>query len=89
MGEGLEIDICVARESNLVAVAAKTSPAVVNQRAAVNALVLHVVIIYMVAPECLAEAVETVVGKLLLPVEPPEVYTLLSRTRIMFLKNDL
>lgn len=84
----LEIYIGVAREADLIAVTAKSAPTVVNQGATVGTAVLHIVEIHMVAPKCLAEAVDAVVCQFLLPVEPPEVNTLgLARTHDMLEKR--
>lgn len=75
-GKSGECDEGVAGESDLITVAAKTSPTMEYDGATIGTGLLHVVEEYMVAPECLAEPVDAVIGELLLPVEPPEVYTL-------------
>ena len=56
--------------------ASQASPAVEYNGAAVGAVRFHVVVENMVAPECLAETVGIGACEILLPVEPPEVYTL-------------
>ena len=67
----------VAGEADGVAVTAQSAPAVEYQRAMVGTVHSHVVIEHMVAPEGLAESLHIFAGEVLLPVQPPEVHTLL------------
>ena len=74
VGECGEGGVCVAGEADGVAVAAHSSPAVVDDGSELWAVLLHVVVEDVVAPEGLAESFHAWVGEVLLPVEPPEVY---------------
>ena len=70
--EALPSDVGVAREAYLIAVVAKSAPAVIEHRALFS-LALHVAEPDVVAPECVAQPRHFFVGEPLLPVEPPEV----------------
>ncbi len=60
----------------MIAVAAQSSPTVEDYRTAVGPVMFHFIEKHVVAPECLTEAVDERACEILLPVEPPEVYTL-------------
>ncbi len=66
----------VAGEANLIAVAAQTTPSVVNHRTAVGTVLVHFIKEHMVAPEGLTQVGSMLAGKPLLPIEPPEVHAL-------------
>ncbi len=54
----------------------ETTPTMEYYRATVRAVGCHIIVEYMVAPECLSETACIGTRKVLLPVKPPEVYTL-------------
>ena len=64
--------------------AAQSTPTVEDKRTAVFAVQQHVVEEHVVAPECLRQALGVVAGEVLLPVNPPEVHSLL-----LTLTNDV
>ncbi len=70
------VDVGVAGEANLIAVAAQTTPSVVNHRTAVGTVLVHFIKEHMVAPEGLTQVGSMLAGKPLLPIEPPEVHAL-------------
>ena len=67
----------VAREAYRITVAAESSPAVEDERTMVGTVQAHVVVEHVVAPECLRQSLHIFAGEVLLPVNPPEVHSLL------------
>ena len=87
--EGRIIDIGIAGEAYLITMASQTTPAMENQRATVGSVLLHLIEEYVVAPECLTKTFYIGTCKILLPVEPPEVDTLLLEGAYEVFKESL
>ena len=71
--QSLITDIGIARKSNLIAMASQASPTMKDDWAMVSTL-NSLIKEDMVAPESLTQSLGIRTGKILLPIEPPEIY---------------
>ena len=67
----------ITRETQGVTVTTHAAPAMEDHRPTVRAVLTHIIIEYMVQPECLSQAWYVAAGLILLPVEPPEIHSFL------------
>lgn len=74
-GKCREIDKGVAGETDLVTMTAQSTPTVEYQRAKLRTIFYHIIEKYMITPERLSEAICKRACEMLLPVEPPEIYS--------------
>ena len=75
-GECRIINECIARETDLIAMAAETAPTMEDERTAVGTIVLHLIEENMITPESFAQTVGVWACEILLPIEPPEIHSL-------------